>query len=173
MLVATIQAVLRLLRGAPGCRAPGSALHVMLFLENLIRALLRCNGLRSRHCQRALLVYHYRHQRMSPDAPTPACTRLAPHCRAWPSVRHIGGDSDMLARRGEQGTFISIRLSPAHGESQGGQPYLHSREQLLHTRFQAGRRPGDCVCSHLSHPIGGSEPCRRAQTDFSNATVLR
>src|SRR5215813_7335942 len=37
----------------------GSALHVMLFLENLLRALLIFNGLRSRHCQRALLVYHY------------------------------------------------------------------------------------------------------------------
>jgi hypothetical protein len=31
----------------------------MLFLENLIRALLIFNGLRSCHCQRALLVYHY------------------------------------------------------------------------------------------------------------------
>jgi hypothetical protein len=29
----------------------GIALHVMLFLENLIRALLIFNGLRSRHCQ--------------------------------------------------------------------------------------------------------------------------
>ena len=38
----------------------GSALHVMLFFENLIRALLIFNGLRSRYCQRALLVYHYR-----------------------------------------------------------------------------------------------------------------
>src|SRR5262245_2099699 len=37
----------------------GSALHVMLFLKNLIRALWIFNGLRSRHCQRALLVYHY------------------------------------------------------------------------------------------------------------------
>jgi hypothetical protein len=37
----------------------GSALHVMLFLENLIRALLIFNGLRSSHCQRALLGYHY------------------------------------------------------------------------------------------------------------------
>jgi hypothetical protein len=37
----------------------GSALHLMLFLENLIRALLIFNGLRSRHCQRALLIYHY------------------------------------------------------------------------------------------------------------------
>src|SRR5215475_7904039 len=34
----------------------GSALHVMLFLENLIRALLIFNGLRNRRCQRALLV---------------------------------------------------------------------------------------------------------------------
>jgi RNA recognition motif-containing protein len=31
----------------------------MLFLKNLIRALWIFNGLRSRHCQRALLVYHY------------------------------------------------------------------------------------------------------------------
>src|SRR5215471_9618844 len=38
----------------------GSALHVMLFLANLIRALLIFNGLRSRHCQRAFLGYHYR-----------------------------------------------------------------------------------------------------------------
>jgi hypothetical protein len=36
----------------------GSALHVMLFLENLLRALLIFNGLRSRYCQRAFLVYH-------------------------------------------------------------------------------------------------------------------
>ena len=32
----------------------------MLFFENLIRALSIFNGLRSRYCQRALLVYHYR-----------------------------------------------------------------------------------------------------------------
>jgi hypothetical protein len=38
----------------------GSALHVILFLENLIRALLIFNGLRSCYCQRALLGYHYR-----------------------------------------------------------------------------------------------------------------
>jgi hypothetical protein len=31
----------------------------MLFLENLVRALLIFNGLRSRYWQRALLVYHY------------------------------------------------------------------------------------------------------------------
>ena len=37
----------------------GSALNVMLFLENLMRALLIFNRLRSRHCQRALLGYHY------------------------------------------------------------------------------------------------------------------
>jgi hypothetical protein len=37
----------------------GRALHVMLFLENLMRALLIFNGLRSHHCQRALLGYHY------------------------------------------------------------------------------------------------------------------
>src|SRR5436305_118739 len=43
----------------PICSCQGSALHVMLFLENLIRALLIFNRLRSRHCQRALLVYHY------------------------------------------------------------------------------------------------------------------
>src|SRR5262245_57391811 len=41
----------------PRCGA-GSALPVMLFLETLIRALLIFNGLRSPHCQRALLVYH-------------------------------------------------------------------------------------------------------------------
>ena len=35
----------------------------MLFLENLIRALLIFNGLQSHHCQRALLVYHYRPER--------------------------------------------------------------------------------------------------------------
>jgi hypothetical protein len=40
-------------------RAKDSAFHVMLFLENLIRALLIFNKLRSRHCQRALLGYHY------------------------------------------------------------------------------------------------------------------
>jgi hypothetical protein len=37
----------------------GSALHVMLFLENTLQALFIFNGLRSRHCQRALLGYHY------------------------------------------------------------------------------------------------------------------
>ena len=37
--------------------------HVMLFFENLIRALLMFNGLRSRYCQRALLVYHYQIER--------------------------------------------------------------------------------------------------------------
>jgi hypothetical protein len=31
----------------------------MLFPENLIRALLIFSELRSRHCQRALLEYHY------------------------------------------------------------------------------------------------------------------
>src|SRR5215510_15379526 len=31
----------------------------MLFVENLIQASLIFNGLRGRHCQRALLVYHY------------------------------------------------------------------------------------------------------------------
>ena len=38
------------------------ALHVRLFLANLGRALLIFNGVRSPHCQRALLVYHYPHQ---------------------------------------------------------------------------------------------------------------
>src|SRR5215471_2001342 len=42
----------------------GNALHVMLFLKNLIRALWIFNGLRSRHCQRALLVYHYQQGRV-------------------------------------------------------------------------------------------------------------
>jgi IS1 transposase len=41
----------------------GGALHVMLFLENLIQALLIFNGLRSRHYQRALLGYHYPRRR--------------------------------------------------------------------------------------------------------------
>jgi hypothetical protein len=36
----------------------GSALHVMLFLENTLQTLFIFNGLRSRHCQRALLGYH-------------------------------------------------------------------------------------------------------------------
>jgi len=40
----------------------GSALHGMLFLENLGRVLLMFHGLRSRHCQRTLLVYHYRRE---------------------------------------------------------------------------------------------------------------
>jgi transposase InsO family protein len=38
----------------------GSALHVMLFLENILQVLFIFNGLRRRHCQRALLGYHYR-----------------------------------------------------------------------------------------------------------------
>jgi len=37
----------------------GSALHVMLFLENILQVLFIFNGLRRRHCQRALLGYHY------------------------------------------------------------------------------------------------------------------
>jgi hypothetical protein len=41
-------------------KSNGSALHVMLFLENTLQALFIFNGLRSRHCQRALLGYHYR-----------------------------------------------------------------------------------------------------------------
>jgi DNA-binding transcriptional LysR family regulator len=48
-----------LARGTVTVAATGSALHVMLFFANLIRALLIFNGLRSRYCQRALLVYHY------------------------------------------------------------------------------------------------------------------
>jgi sugar phosphate permease len=47
-------------RIGPRATMSGSALHVMLFLENLIRALLVFNELWSRYCQRALLVYHYR-----------------------------------------------------------------------------------------------------------------
>src|SRR5262249_49251915 len=42
----------------PGDRS-GSALHVMLLLENLMRTLFVFNGLRSCHCRRALLGYHY------------------------------------------------------------------------------------------------------------------
>jgi hypothetical protein len=41
------------------CPNGGSALHVMLFLENTLQALFIFNGLRSRHYQRALLGYHY------------------------------------------------------------------------------------------------------------------
>src|SRR3989442_461886 len=52
----------------------GSALHGMLFLENLIRALLIFR-LRSRHCQRALLGYHY------PNFGGPACVLPARSCR--------------------------------------------------------------------------------------------
>ncbi len=37
----------------------GSALHVMLFLENTLQALFIFNGLRRHHGQRALLGYHY------------------------------------------------------------------------------------------------------------------
>jgi hypothetical protein len=37
----------------------------MLFLENLIRALLIFNELWSCYCQRALLVYHYRLDKIS------------------------------------------------------------------------------------------------------------
>jgi hypothetical protein len=47
----------------------------MLFLENLIRALLIFNRLRSRHCQRALLGYHY------PNFGGPACVLPARSCR--------------------------------------------------------------------------------------------
>jgi ATP-dependent phosphofructokinase / diphosphate-dependent phosphofructokinase len=63
--------------------AEGSALHVMLFLENLIRALLIFNGLRSQHGQRALLGYHYQgssgpprvssHPAVTPGVSAPGC----------------------------------------------------------------------------------------------------
>jgi hypothetical protein len=38
------------------------------------------------------------------------------------------------------------------------------------SKLVGGRRN---VCAHLSHPLGGAEPCDRAQTDFSHATVPR
>ena len=41
----------------------GSALHVMLLLENPICTSFIFNELRRRHCQRALLGYHYRNER--------------------------------------------------------------------------------------------------------------
>jgi hypothetical protein len=47
----------------------GSALHVMLFLENTLQALFIFNGLRSHHCQRALLGYHYPAYRVSIRVP--------------------------------------------------------------------------------------------------------
>ena len=37
----------------------GSALQVMLFLENTLQVIFIFNGLRIHHCQRALLGYHY------------------------------------------------------------------------------------------------------------------
>src|SRR5215467_2839403 len=46
-------------RGPRGGPRKGSALHVILFFENLRRALFIFHGLRSRYCQRAFLVYHY------------------------------------------------------------------------------------------------------------------
>jgi len=51
----------------------------MLCCENLIRALLIFNGLRSRYCQRALLVYHYRRlwQRASEASQTGCCASLS------------------------------------------------------------------------------------------------
>src|SRR5438445_12775866 len=52
----------------------GSALHVMLFFENVIRALLIFNGLRSRYCQRALLVYHYLGARLGRTFPPQGVT---------------------------------------------------------------------------------------------------
>ena len=59
--VSSLPNVARCWRGnGPRPSRRGSALHVMLFLENLIQALLIFNGLRSSHCQRALLGYHYR-----------------------------------------------------------------------------------------------------------------
>ena len=92
-------------------KSAGRALHVRLYRENLIRALLIFHGLWNRHGQRAFLVSHHRHR--------------------------------------------------------GGQPYLQSRAQLLHAHFHAGRRPGECVYTLLSHPLGGAESCHRAQTDFA------
>jgi hypothetical protein len=53
----------------------GSALHVMLFLENTLQALFIFNGLRSRHCQRALLGYHYR---LMSDSCMSTCYALCP-----------------------------------------------------------------------------------------------
>src|SRR5262245_64754453 len=46
----------------------------MLFSENLIRVLLMFNGLRSRYCQRALLVYHYRKPSMRSSVDAMSCT---------------------------------------------------------------------------------------------------
>jgi len=45
---------------------------------------------------------------------------------------------------GVAGAMIKAALLVFHYRRRGGQPYLHSREQLLHTRFQAGRRPEEC-----------------------------
>src|SRR6266446_8581255 len=63
----------------------------MLFLENFIRALLIFNELRSRHCQRALLGYHY------PRASVPR------------STLPIGGHTD-LPRLGSSHAVESARL---------------------------------------------------------------
>src|SRR5262245_4315786 len=68
----------------------GSALHVMLCLENFIRALLIFNGLRSRYYQRALLGYHYQDDAIALTAelspPLDVLNML--NMRELPSFRH-------------------------------------------------------------------------------------
>ena len=72
-------------------KARGSALHVRLFLENLIRALVLFNGLRSRHCQRALLGYHY-HKLSDWDYPLQIVRSQYAHTSQSICMRIMAGD---------------------------------------------------------------------------------
>ena len=112
------------LGAAMGPSLPGSALHVMLlFLENIIRALLIFNGLRSPHCQRALLVYHYRKPRGHANmgiARAVFWRWRIPSSTSGPSPKGSGGD-------------------PAHTLDDGGPPPLrHVRPRVCARLARAG-----------------------------------
>jgi insertion element IS1 protein InsB len=74
------------------CNRGGSALHVMLFLENTLQALFISNGLRSHHGQRALLGYHY-------------------HRGCLPEVKHTIIDMSLNAS-GVRDTARSLHICP-------------------------------------------------------------
>jgi hypothetical protein len=68
------------------CREFGSALHVMLFLENPIWTSCIFNRLRSRRCQRALHGVHYQRHRVIGCR---AYTAFAPLHRTGPTPREV------------------------------------------------------------------------------------
>jgi transposase-like protein len=70
---------------------PGSALHVMLFLENTLQTLFIFNRLRIRHCQRALLGYHYQKLGNVDDGEPQgaSCVCKPPRQASWGNERPI------------------------------------------------------------------------------------